>query len=147
MAKSKVPRARPAGVPDGARFNADEEQWELGAKHKGKNVGAWRGGRADGSLACETTFDGSGLLHGTFSRFHPRGGVSRAGTFSRGQHVGKESFYRSPKPSREHFTVDAESVTRVVLDHDHEGAPMHCFDARGRETTVDGVPLSEWQND
>ncbi len=150
MRSSRLPRARPAGVPADSRWNAGEEQWELGEKRKGKNVGSWRWFRPDGTLACESSFDDGGLLHGKFSRHHPDGSPSRVGTFSHGQHIGKESFYRcqSPKkPSSEHFPVDVRSVVRVVIDHDADDDQMRYYDAKGRETTVAGVPLSEWRND
>ncbi len=150
MARRSQPprtRARPPGVPDDARFNPDEEQWERGAKVRGKNVGPWIWWRADGSRACATSFDEEGRLHGDFSRFHPDGTVSRVGTFSHGQHVGRESFYRARSASVEHFPVEARSVARMVLDHEAEDEQVRYYDKRGRETTVDGVPLLEWRDD
>ena len=147
MSRRPSHRIRPPGVPADARFNPDDEQWERGAKVRGKNVGPWTWWRVDGSRACATTFDDEGRLHGEFSRFHPDGSVSRVGTFSHGQHTGRESFYRAQRPSVEHFPVAASSVARMVLDHDAEDEEVHYYDRRGRETTSLGVPLSEWQND
>jgi hypothetical protein len=143
----KPQRRRPAGVPPDARFNPDEEQWEHGAKAKGKNVGPWTWWRTDGSRACATTFDDDGRLHGEFARFHPDGTVSRVGTFSHGQHAGRESFYRSKRASAEHFPAEARSVARIVLDHEVEEEQLRYYDQRGRETTAFGVPLSDWRDD
>ncbi len=148
MSRRPSQKTRPPGVPEDARFNTDEEQWERGAKAKGKNVGPWTWWRADGSRACATTFDDEGRLHGDFARYHPDGAVSRVGTFAHGQHVGRESFYRSPHRSAEHFPVEARSVARMVLDHDaEEEEQVRYYDRRGRETTAFGVPLSEWRDD
>lgn len=140
-------RIRPPGVPPGARWSADEEQWEQGEKLRGKNVGVWTWWRADGSRACGATFDEQGRLHGEFARYHPDGSPSRVGTFAHGQHVGRESFYRGERPSMEHFPVEARSVARMVIGHDGEEQQVRYYDKRGRETTEAGVPLSEWRSE
>lgn len=83
-------RERPASVPAEAVWNDADAEWELGERRGGLTVGPWRWWRGDGSLACTSTFDDSGALHGVARRFHPNGEPSLVAPYLAGKLHGKQ---------------------------------------------------------
>jgi hypothetical protein len=76
--------------PDDAIWNEADREWELGETRGGRKIGAWRWWREDGTLACESSFDDDGELHGVARRFHPNGEVSLIAPYVNGKLHGKQ---------------------------------------------------------
>ncbi len=81
---------RPAGVPAEAVWSEADAEWELGRRAGELTVGPWTWWRADGSRACESTFDDEGKLHGVSRRWHPNGEVSLVAPYVHGKLHGKQ---------------------------------------------------------
>ncbi|MCJ8153270.1 hypothetical protein MKJ01_05780 [Chryseobacterium sp. SSA4.19] len=96
---------KPETVPAEAKWNAGENEWELGEKNaRGNNVGKWRWWLApNGHLCCETEFHGEDENVFSFTRFHPDGTPSRKGVYVNGQPSGKISWYKSDNPTMEQY--------------------------------------------
>ena len=92
----KAPR-RPSAIPAAAVWNAEQDEWELGNKKGTKEIGESTWWRADGSLACKSTFDAKGKLDGMCRRFHPDGSPSMEGRYVHGDRWGKTRHTRSLK--------------------------------------------------
>ncbi len=96
---------RPATVPAEAKWNAAENEWEIGEKNaQGHPVGNWKWWLApNGHLCCETNYHGEDGQAFSFTRFHPDGTPSRKGTYLNGQPVDRISWFRSQNPTQEHY--------------------------------------------
>lgn len=82
--------ARPGSVPADCRWNAGDREWELGARDGERRTGEWKWWREDGSLACVSSFDDGGELHGVARRFHPSGEPSLVAPYVHGKLHGKQ---------------------------------------------------------
>ncbi|CAN5479871.1 hypothetical protein BH09MYX1_BH09MYX1_48080 [soil metagenome] len=82
--------SRPSGVPEDAVWNEPDREWELGLRKGSLAVGAWSWWREDGTLACRSTFDDDGALHGIAQRFHPNGETSLVAPYVHGKLHGKQ---------------------------------------------------------
>jgi hypothetical protein len=81
---------RPEGVPAAAVWDERDRVWELGERRDGHEVGEWTWWRGDGTLACRSTFDDTGVLHGTARRWHPNGEPSLVAPYVHGALHGKQ---------------------------------------------------------
>ncbi len=81
---------RPEGVPPGASWNATDHEWELGARDGGHQIGDWAWWREDGTLACRSTIDAAGALHGIARRWHPNSEPSLVAPYVHGKLHGKQ---------------------------------------------------------
>ena len=92
-----TPPRPPTSVPADAVWNESDSEWELGARRGSLTVGPWRWWRGDGTLACESSFDDAGELHGVSKRWHPNGEVSLVAPYVHGKLHGKQI---ATRPSR-----------------------------------------------
>ena len=124
----KAAPRRPNTVPAEAVWNAEEKEWELGKKKGAKEVGDWVWWRADGSLACRSTFDEKGRLDGMCRRFHPDGKPSLEGRYVHGDRWGKSRHTRSlggDSPEDVHMAELPEKVFEIALTYvADETSPM-----------------------
>lgn len=87
---------RPANVPESARWNETNQQWEQGtydAAHK-RNLGAWTVWRKNGKLWWESTYNDEGQMHGAYKRYHPNGKTAQEGTYNNGKLNGLVTYHR-----------------------------------------------------
>lgn len=115
---------RPATVPAEARWNAGNNEWELGEHDaEGKCVGEWRYWLApDGHLVCLATFSDSGDL-AEYERYHPNGEPSQRGRLDKGKWI-EQCWMRSSAPTTEKWEA--------------WGQPDNCWMAR---KIVGSIPL------
>ncbi len=87
-------RPRPRGVPEGAYWDEDDNEWVLAEKNAdGEFHGLVTWYRPDGTRCCATEHV-DGTPHGAFTRYHENGEVSRSGRFVNGQLDGTDTFTR-----------------------------------------------------
>ncbi|MEO8877577.1 MAG: PDZ domain-containing protein, partial [Polyangiaceae bacterium] len=108
--------------------NAAENEWELGQKKARNAIGPWVWWRADGSLACRSTFDAKGNLDGLCRRFHPDGSPSMEARYVHGERWGKTRHTRSLKgdsPEDVHMEALPKNVFEIALTYvADETSPM-----------------------
>lgn len=95
----KEPR-RPTHLPKEAKWNSQDEHWELGkysTKPKFKNVGAgeWKYWAKEGHLCCIAHFNDEGAQDGITERFHPDGTSASRGEWKNGNRNGHFVYIRS----------------------------------------------------
>jgi hypothetical protein len=95
--------SRAANVPADARWNAKDEEWELGEFNAdGKRVGEWHYWDAsDGHLICHSTFTSSGSL-AEYTRYHPNGEPSQRGRLDDGKWI-EQCWMRSTAQTTERW--------------------------------------------
>lgn len=136
-------RPRPAGVPEGAYWDAGDNEWVLSEKNAaGQFHGLVKWWRPDGTLCCATDHV-DGKPHGTFTRFHENGEPSRVGAFVRGSLQGTNVFTRSTARTTENFPAGlGKHIWRCEMDF--EAGSMtegRLFDREGRRVMEDGTPF------
>ena len=137
---------RPAGVPDTARWVAQDSEWEQGdLDEDGRKSGPYRWWRADGTLCAESTMVG-GVEHGHYRRFHESGDMSQDGTVVDGKRHGVCAWQRCTEPSTE-LTLPpgvGDRVWRIECDFDMGVvSAKRLFDTDGRQVDASGEPLEE----
>ncbi|MBK6691456.1 MAG: hypothetical protein IPG50_04535 [Myxococcales bacterium] len=136
---------KPKGVPADAKYNAPDEQWELGKlDKKGKPVGEWRyWWRTTGHLCCVSHFEDGGRKE-TFTRLHPDGTYSVKCVHVDGKPVPGEviHYQKSKNPTTELAISGPEykKVFRVEETYIRKGlSKWKNFDAKGRRIEMDGT--------
>lgn len=144
---------KPPGVPESARWNEKDKEWELGEIKDKKRIGAFTWWRPNGTLVCQSHFNASGQLHGEFTRYHPDGTVSRTGTFLHGNQAGIEIYTRSKHKTEESFPGNPP-LWRVEIDHGEQGHSRYgdpqssrYFLKDGTEVNQNGIPLQQAYQD
>ena len=138
--------ARPKTVPPKAVWNAEDGEWELGAKNaRGERQGVVKYWRRDGTLCNECAFK-DGRPSGPFKRFHNNGQVSQEGQFLDGQLHGKRTWHACEEPTDEEMLGEGMSpkVRRSEMDYD-KGRVMAVrhYDADSRRILPTGEPYPE----
>lgn len=143
--KTPVEPKKPKGVPADAKYNAPDEQWELGKlDKKGKPVGEWRyWWRTTGHLCCVSHFEDGGRKE-TFTRLHPDGTYSVKCVQVDGKPVPGEviHYQKSKNPTTELAISGPEykKVFRVEETYIRKGlSKWKNFDAKGRRIEMDGT--------
>jgi hypothetical protein len=140
---------KPASVPDEAKYNSANEEWELGAvDKKGKRTGEWRfWWRTTGHLCCVSYFEDGGRKD-TYSRFHPDGTYSRKGIEIDGKAApGKVIYYQKSKNPTTELAISGpeyKKVFRVEETYIRKGlSKWKNFDVKGRRIEMDGTLISQ----
>ena len=97
---------RPANVPAEARWNEEENEWELGEYDEdGNMIGEWKWWLApNGHLVCHTFFEDDGSEDMTFTRYHQDGTISQKGQYVDGV------------PQGEFFSQKSHNVTTEIYN-------------------------------
>ncbi len=122
------PANRPISVPRIAKWNPDENEWELGGHNKdGYVTGVWKWWLAPkGHLVARTIFSGEYGENLSYTRFHPDGTPSRKGKISSGDNIGTAIYIKSREPSDEVFAVPSsaegyDTLWKAELTYDNFG--------------------------
>ncbi|MBW2960569.1 SMI1/KNR4 family protein [Mesonia aestuariivivens] len=95
---------KPIGVPKEARWNEEDEEWELGTRNRtGDEIGEWKWWDPDeGYLICHAFFSDDGKQLLSAKRFHPNGELASTIFFNKDR---KElaTYYTSTEDTYEHF--------------------------------------------
>lgn len=121
-AEQSLRGVRPTAVPPDSTWDPKDNEWCLGPKDEdGRNHGAWRFWRPDGTLCNECTFV-HGKPHGRFKRFHENGEVSQDGTFDQGALHGTRRWLatNSATTERMHENGVSDAVRRTEMDYEHD---------------------------
>lgn len=139
----KDQKPRPAGVPEGAHWDADDNEWVLPERNaSGQYHGLVTWWRPDGTRCCATDH-ADGKPHGSFTRYHENGEPSRTGTFVRGTLHGLNVFTRSTAPTTENFPSGlGKHIWRCEMDFvNGTMAEGRLYDREGRRVMEDGTPF------
>ncbi len=140
MARDKQ---RPAGIPEAAWWQDDENEWILGDVVDGERQGAFKFWRPDGTVCCENVYV-DGIAHGPYKRFHENGEVSQQGELYQGKRHGVCSYHRCAEATTEHTfpegTPDAVWSSENRID---KGVILSSrfFDRDGNDVDLAGEPL------
>jgi antitoxin component YwqK of YwqJK toxin-antitoxin module len=140
---SKDEKPRPAGVPEGAYWDAGDNEWVLPERNAaGDFHGLVKWWRPDGTLCCATDHV-DGKPHGKFTRYHENGEVSRTGTFVKGTLHGVNVFSRSTANTTENFPSGlGKHIWRCEMDFvEGRTTEGRLFDRDGRRVMEDGQPF------
>lgn len=132
---------RPRGLPEEAAWNADEHQWELGAKNaEDQPIGDWVWWDTDGNLVCKAAYDDHGELHGWLERWHPNGERAQWSPWVHGKTHGVQAWtLASDGPSDKYSTFPPNApagTMRMDMPYYHgEAQPFHFtfFEEGGRD--------------
>jgi antitoxin component YwqK of YwqJK toxin-antitoxin module len=136
-------RPRPAGVPEGAYWDASDNEWVLPEKNPaGQFHGLVKWWRPDGTMCCATDHV-DGKPHGTFTRFHENGEPSRVGAFVKGTLQGTNVFTRSTAQTTENFPAGlGKHIWRCEMDFVNGSMTEgRLFDRENRRVMEDGTPF------
>lgn len=135
---------KPVTVPEEARWNEDNYEWELGKRNKnGDEIGEWSWWEAsEGYLSCHAFFTDDGNLV-SVKRFHPNGECSLELSYSQ---EGKELsvYYASEEDTMEYFPENrfknAWKAERIVGS---SPKAYNFYDKTGRQLSVLGNHTAE----
>jgi hypothetical protein len=135
---------RPAGVPEGAVYFPEWDEWGLGQRIDGQPEGDWRGWRSDGTFVEESSWR-AGTCHGVKRRYHDDGSLATVSEYDHGV-ARQTTAYRPANPTREKgFDFDALPAnfhTATFWFDAHGLAYRQEFrEADGTEVDVRGRPV------
>jgi hypothetical protein len=137
-------KQRPAGVPEGAWWDAGDAEWVLGERDaEGRLQGEVRYWRPDGSYMafCEHV---DGVPHGAAGRFHESGEPSQTVFYANGQLHGTRTWFSIDGPTTENtrpYGV-SDKVMRSEMDYDHGSVTaVRHYSADGERLNANGTPL------
>jgi antitoxin component YwqK of YwqJK toxin-antitoxin module len=136
---------RPAGVPEGAYWDEDDNEWCLPERDDNDEFhGLVTWWRPDGTVCCKTQYV-HGSPHGSFQRFHENGEVSREGEFVEGSLQGTNRYYRSTAETSENFPYGlGDAVKRAEMDYESgRVVAARCYDENDNQCMEDGEPFPE----
>ena len=143
----KEPR-RPTHLPKEAKWNSQDEHWELGkysTKPKFKNVGAgeWKYWAKEGHLCCIANFNDEGAQDGITERFHPDGTSASRGEWKNGNRNGHFVYIRSHNDTNEDYLASYDTW-RYEFDSENNWSEFNerWYLEDGTECTSDGRPLA-----
>lgn len=131
--------------PDDAVWNEADGEWELGPRRGVRRVGQWSWWRADSSLACVSSFDDDGQLHGVARRYHPNGELSLLAPYEHGKLHGKQIATRpsaGDSPEMREL-LEMEGVFRVETFHEAGVTKEGVVTFYGREGLEDPIACDE----
>ncbi len=136
---------RPENVPENARWNATDQEWQLGEgwTRDGQPTGHCRAWSAKGVLVAEYTANRHGVVDGVLTRFHPDGTVASRGEWKDGNRHGRFLFQQSEADTGEWYPAD-ERTWRYEFDAttNYSDENPRWFLKDGTPSTSDGRPLA-----
>lgn len=135
---------RPAGVPEGAQWNADDGVWELGPSKGGARHGAFTTWGADGIKRGELRYK-EGKLHGPFRLFHAGGELAKEGAYRQGEFHGLVVVHRENGELGEPVSPGVSpTITKSELEYAQGRlvATRH-FDKNKSRVAPDGQPYPD----
>ena len=130
----KQEQDRPSTVPAEARWNADENEWEIGEYDEdGNMIGEWKWWLApNGHLVCHTFFENDGSEDMTFTRFHQDGTFSQKGQYKDGVQHGEFISQQSVNETTEIYNPRDGFKAVTTFDEGYV-IEEHYFDKDGNE--------------